>query len=74
MVFFDPRAGLRVEQLSEFPQQGRILKPGDTIVQIKGIIQVRRIFSLVVLDNGFRLVQSLDQSGFRRSGRVVVFP
>ncbi len=49
-------------------------KVGFSIVEIELVVEVRRIFSLMVLDDGFGFVQCLDETGFRACVVVVFAP
>ena len=64
--------GFRVEYVAQLSQEEMAGEVGLSIAEIECIIEVRGIFSLIVLDDGFGFVQRLDEPGFR-AGVVIVF-
>ena len=67
-------AGFCVQHLPKFLQQWMMLKIGFSIFKIKGIIKIRRILSLVVLQDRFGFIESLDKLCLRSLVGIVFFP
>ena len=64
--------GFSVEYVAQLSQEGMAGEVGLSILEIEFVVEVRGIFSLIVLDDGFGFVQRLDEPGFR-AGIVIVF-
>ena len=72
--YFHARPCFCINQAAQGFQPFILLKVFLSVFQIKSIVKPVRISSLAVLDNGFRLVQRLDEPGFRGGVRVVFPP
>ena len=66
--------GFFVQKRAEFAQESAALEVFFSVAEIEPVVEILRGASLIVLDNGFRLVQRLDEPGFRGGVRVVFPP
>ena len=66
--------GFFVQKRAEFAQESAALEVFFSVAEIEPVVESLRVASLIVLDDGFRLVQRLDEPGFRGGVRVVFPP
>lgn len=65
--------GFFAQKRAEFTQESAVVEVSFSAAEIEPIVEILRVVPLIVLDNGFRLVQRPDEPGFRSCVRVV-FP
>lgn len=66
--------GLPVQKLADGRDQRRLSGVAAAVLQVEPVVEGVRVPSLVVLENGFQLVERLGQPRFRRAGLLVLVP
>lgn len=63
-LFADFSRRALIKQFSQGRQGAAVAEQGFAVFQIEGVIESVRVFALCMLENGFRLVQRLDEVRF----------